>query len=254
MSIIPFSFEGAAVRVIEIVGAPWFVASDVCQVLEHTNPSVALSRLDDDEKGVSSVYTPGGPQDMAIINESGLYSLILTSRKLTAKRLKKWVTAEVLPTIRKTGGYGAGPVQIDVRDPSQLSRIAIQLIEVNKELEQRAATAERAVEAAKPKTEFYDQFVNADGLYGLQNAARVLRQNPNKFIQVLKQKYLFYQGSELVPYIRYAQMGLFEVKATIIDEKSRKRTWMTPKGLQYFAGKLGVDQGNLDIHEQGTEP
>ncbi len=103
--IIPFDFEGQEVRVVWVGDEPWFVAVDVCRVLDHTNSRVALERLDEDEKGVSTVYTPGGPQQMAIINESGVYSLILTSRKPAAKRFKKWITSEVLPSIRRSGTY-----------------------------------------------------------------------------------------------------------------------------------------------------
>lgn len=131
--------------------------------------------------------------------------------------------------------------KIDVRDPSQLSAIAIQLIEVNKELEARAATAEAQVEAAKPKTLFFDQFANADGLYGLQNAARVLGESPNKFVGRLKQGYLFYQGGALVPKVQYREMGIFEVKCTIVDDKARYQTYVTPKGLQYLARIFGKD-------------
>lgn len=87
-------------------GEPWFVLVDVCRALDISNPAQAAARLDDDEKGIISNDTPGGRQRMAIINESALYSLILTSRKEGAKRFKKWVTSEVLPSIRKTGGYG----------------------------------------------------------------------------------------------------------------------------------------------------
>lgn len=101
--VMPFDFEGAPVRVIEIDEAPWFVAADVCRVLEIGNSRQALSRLDDDEKGVTTNDTLGGNQEMAVISESGLYSLILTSRKPAAKRFKKWVTSELLPTIRRTG-------------------------------------------------------------------------------------------------------------------------------------------------------
>ncbi|MFT8723093.1 MAG: Bro-N domain-containing protein [Acetobacter malorum] len=104
--VIPFSFEEHAVRVLTRDGEPWFVLADVCGVLEHTNSRVVAERLDEDEKGVSSVYTPGGPQEMSIINESGLYNLIFTSRKPEARRFRKWVTGEVLPAIRKTGSYG----------------------------------------------------------------------------------------------------------------------------------------------------
>lgn len=100
-----FNFDTHAVRTLTRDGEPWFVAADVCDVL--TISTEATRRLDDDEKGLRTVQTPGGQQEMTIINESGLYSLILTSRKPEAKRFKKWVTSEVLPSIRKTGQYAA---------------------------------------------------------------------------------------------------------------------------------------------------
>ncbi|WP_256376830.1 BRO family protein, partial [Thalassospira sp. MCCC 1A01428] len=109
---VAFDFEGQSVRTIEIEGVVWFVLTDVCAVLEIGNAPQAASRLDDDEKNTVCINDsiPGNPTK-TIINESGLYSLILTSRKEAAKRFKKWVTAEVLPTLRKTGRYdiaGAG--------------------------------------------------------------------------------------------------------------------------------------------------
>lgn len=103
--IIPFQFEAREVRTLLIDDQPWFVAADVCQALAIRNNRDAIARLDDDERGVATTDTPSGKQDMGIINESGLYSLILTSRKPEAKRFKKWVTAEVLPAIRKHGRY-----------------------------------------------------------------------------------------------------------------------------------------------------
>lgn len=109
--LIPFEFESKAVRVIlGESGESWFVASDVCRVLEIMNTADVLKRLDDDEKGIDSIYTLGGNQEMATINESGLYNLILGSRKPEAKKFKKWVTSEVLPTIRKTGTYSLKPM------------------------------------------------------------------------------------------------------------------------------------------------
>ena len=92
-------------RAVTINGHPWFVSADVCGALGIGNTSMALERLDEDERGISSIPTPGGLQEMLIINESGLYSLILGSRKPSAKKFKKWVTSEVLPAISKTGGY-----------------------------------------------------------------------------------------------------------------------------------------------------
>ena len=104
-SIIPFSFEQHPVRAVLIDDQPWFVATDVAATLEYSAASAMTRHLDDDEKGVSIVHTHGGDQEMLIINESGLWSAILRSRKASAKRFKKWVTAEVLPAIRKCGRY-----------------------------------------------------------------------------------------------------------------------------------------------------
>lgn len=106
MNLTTFNFNNMAVRAItDDQGNPWFVASDVCKVLEIGNVSQAMTRLDDDEKDITTTDTRGGKQDMTIVNESGLYSLIMKSRKPEAKSFQKWVTSEVLPSIRKTGGY-----------------------------------------------------------------------------------------------------------------------------------------------------
>ncbi|WP_278619570.1 Bro-N domain-containing protein [Ectopseudomonas oleovorans] len=104
-NITPFSFEQHHVRTIEQDGQAWFVLNDVTEALEFSRGRNAARMLDDDEKGAHIVSTPGGEQEITIINESGLYSLVLKSRKPSAKRFKKWVTAEVLPAIRKTGRY-----------------------------------------------------------------------------------------------------------------------------------------------------
>lgn len=99
------SGDGFALSATEKDGQAWFIAADVCRSLEIKNASDAVSKLDDDEKGVGTTDTLGGRQQVRIINESGLYSLIFTSRKESAKRFKKWVTGAVLPSIRKHGGY-----------------------------------------------------------------------------------------------------------------------------------------------------
>ena len=98
-----FSFSNQPMRVVVLDGEPWFVSADILGALSLDRK--AMERLDSDEKGVSSIHTPGGLQSVSIINESGLYSLILGSRKPEAKKFKKWVTSEVLPAIRKTGAY-----------------------------------------------------------------------------------------------------------------------------------------------------
>ena len=106
--IVAFNFESSNVRVVlGDDGEPWFVAADVCQALSIDNHRNVIARLDNDEKGVQSMDTPGGRQELSVINESGLYSLILTSRKPEAKHFKRWVTHEVLPSIRRTAAYAA---------------------------------------------------------------------------------------------------------------------------------------------------
>jgi prophage antirepressor-like protein len=101
-----FQFGESSVRTVVKDGDPWFVAKDVCEILDLEDPSVTVSRLDDDQRGKANVCTPGGEQQMLTVSESGLYSLIFTSRKPEAKRFRKWIASEVLPEIRKTGGYG----------------------------------------------------------------------------------------------------------------------------------------------------
>jgi len=103
--VVPFTFEGTPVRVLVVDEEPWWIARDVCAVLDIQNNRDALSSLDDDEKGVATTDTLGGPQQLATVNEPGLYSLIFRSRKPEAKAFKRWVTHEVLPQIRRTGRY-----------------------------------------------------------------------------------------------------------------------------------------------------
>ena len=97
------------------------------------------------------------------------------------------------------------------------------------------------MDEAQPKAAFVDKFVLADGLYNLQGAGRALGTGPNKFIKRLKREYLFYQGGALVPYRKFVERGLFEVKVTMVDEKARQQCYVTPKGLEYFAKKLETE-------------
>ena len=120
-AIIPFNFEGTAVRVIDRNGAPWWFHAEVCAVLEIANTGNASARLDEDEKATIQITDSGNLNaDRTIINESGLWSLVLTSRKPAAKRFKKWITSEVIPSIRKTGSYSViqTPKPKRIRKPS----------------------------------------------------------------------------------------------------------------------------------------
>lgn len=124
-ALLSYQFDEEPVRVVMIAGDPWFVANDICRVLALTNPRKAVGDLDEDEKGVTTSDTLGGLQEMNVVSESGMYSLIFRSRKPEAKRFRKWVTSEVLPSLRRTGQYQMHdhepppPQALDL-DPSRL--------------------------------------------------------------------------------------------------------------------------------------
>ena len=144
MSLTVFDFQSQIVRVVMQDGQPWWVASDVCAVLELDDTSKAVSRLDEDEKGTNNIRTPGGNQDMLCVNEPGLYALVLTSRKPQAKAFKRWLTHEVIPSIRARGSYQLpqqpAPTEQDNFKPQ--SQIEIILASV----QQLAATAQQMAE------------------------------------------------------------------------------------------------------------
>ena len=151
------------VRVVMRDGEPWFVAKDACDCLELTNVSKACQTLDEDEKGITKSYTLGGSQDMMLISESGLYTLIMRSNKPEAKVFRKWVTSEVLPSIRKTGSYSVTQTQVSRKDQLYLAIIHAEseavrvdalkeLAEINKQ-EVKALTSERD-EAVRTKTQY----------------------------------------------------------------------------------------------------
>lgn len=150
-----FGFEGHQVRIVMRDGEPWWVAKDVCDALGHSNSRVALERLDPDEKGVSTVYTPGGPQEMQVINEQGLYRLIFTSRVEKAERFKRWLAHEVLPQIRRTGTYiapGAAPSQ---------AQLALVMAQALVEQERRLAAVEERVRGIEARQQEAEQHLQA---------------------------------------------------------------------------------------------
>ncbi|WP_025860088.1 phage antirepressor KilAC domain-containing protein [Acetobacter papayae] len=167
-----FDFEGHAVRTINRNGITWWVLADVCAVLEISKYRDTATRLDDDERGAVLVDTLGGPQEMTAINESGLYSLILTSRKAAAKRFKKWVTAEVLPALRRTGTYSIG-AQPDIGHVLGVAEAAIH-------------ASQNAVRVLAPKAQAYHNLTCMDGLHTLTDAAKLCGQTRNQFLSKLE--------------------------------------------------------------------
>ena len=226
--------EFGAVRSILIDGDPWFVAADVCKALEIEKTNRALSRLDDDEKGAHSVSTPGGRQRMSIISESGLYSLILGSRKPEARAFKRWITHEVIPSIRKHGAYMTDSL-LDALEahpeavPEYLNRLRSENAR-NRELNRR-------LRLALPKAEYYDAFVDPADCTNIRTTAKELGVPEKQFTRYLEEKkYLFRdKNRKLFPRAVKKSAGLFLVRDFYTERgKLGHYTLITPAGKRHF--------------------
>ncbi|ARF67069.1 phage repressor protein/antirepressor Ant [Paenibacillus larvae subsp. pulvifaciens] len=239
-----FNFTGKDVRVIMKDGHPWWVAKDVCDVLGIKNNRDALSRMDEDEKGVVSIDTLGGAQQMQVLNESGLYSLILGSRKPEAKQFKRWVTHEVLPAIRKTGMYATDEL---LDNPDLLIQAATKL----KEEREVRRQLEDQVKSDRPKVLFADSVTASPTSILVGELAKMLKQNgfdigeKRLFEWMRKQGYLIKRkGTDRnIPTQRAMEMGLFEIKETAVTHSDghvtiSKTSKVTGKGQVYFINKF----------------
>lgn len=236
------TFENAAfgkIRTLTIDGEPWFVAADVCKALELGNPSMTVERLDADEKGISSIDTLGGKQRMAIINEPGLYSVILCSRKPEAKAFKRWITHEVIPAIRKYGGYMTKSLLEQVlENPNLIYEFARRMLAEQQKNEQLKQELDRA----KPKADYYDAFIHAESCTNIRATAKELKVPEKMFTAFLIRKRYLYRAPSggLMPYAKAADDGLFFVKDYIaVNGHQGVYTLVTPKGKALFLSMLG---------------
>lgn len=243
-----FNFNGQQVRTVTINDEPYFVGKDVATILGYSNTRDALSHhVDDEDKGVAKLDTLGGRQNQTIINESGLYSLILSSKMPQAKEFKHWVTSEVLPAIRKHGAYMT-PQTIEkaLLNPDTIINLATQL---KKEQEQRKQLQVEN-EQMKPKALFADAVSTSNSSILIGQLAKILRQNgvnigQNRlFAWMRKNGYLGTRGSNRnIPTQRSMDLGLFKTKETVINHSDGHTTVnittkVTGKGQQYFINKF----------------
>lgn len=165
-----FDFKGASLRTLsDEAGEPWFVAKDVCDILEISNPSDALKRLDDDER---SRFNLGRQGETNIVNEAGLYVLVLGSRKPEAHEFKRWVTHEVLPQIRKTGGYI--PTTDADDDMTILAKAVMIGQRTMEEQKQRIAAQQSRIDELQPKASAWDNFVDIPDALSVRDSAKLL--------------------------------------------------------------------------------
>ena len=242
--------EFGQVRTVMIGGEPWLVGKDIATALGYTNTRKALNdHVDDEDKGVTKCDTLGGAQEMTVINESGLYSLVLSSKLPTAKKFKHWITSEVLPAIRKTGGYIANAeTMTDAEIMSKALLIAKQTIESR---EQRIHSLEAETERMKPKEIFADAVSASNSSILIGDLAKILHGNGIKigrgrlFAWMREHGFLIKQKgtSYNMPTQRAMELGLFRVKeGSYVDGKWNniitKTTKVTGKGQQYFINKF----------------
>ena len=217
------------VRTILIGGEPWFAGKDVALVLRYSNPQKAIrDHVDEEDRTVNESFTVHGTP-ITLINESGVYSLIMSSKLPEAKAFKRWITHEVIPSIRKTGGYMTDSLLAQIQnDPAVIYEFANALISERS----RSKTLEQQLSIAKPKAEYYDAFINPDDCTNIRTTAKELKIPERKFVQfLLKERFLFRSPSgQLLPYNKKSNEGLFIVRDYITYTFTGSQTFFTPKG------------------------
>lgn len=254
--------EFGEIRVVERDGEPWFVAADVCRALDIANTTIALERLDEDER---SKFNLGRQGDTWCVNEPGLYSLVLGSRKPEAKTFKRWITHEVIPSIRKHGAYMT-PETIEqaILSPDFIIRLAQKLkdeMELRKQAEHDRQLMAIHCAHQQPKIDYFDALVDANMLTTFRETAKLLHVSEKRFIQfLLTNRYLFRaRNGRLLPYATVRSERVLDVKE-VHDPKNNWRglqTFVTPRGRETFrlllAGKPESRMWMLDQYSMPEE-
>lgn len=244
----PFTYNAQPVRVVTIDGEPWFVLADLCKVLDLAKPSRVAMRIADDMKGAHLMSTPGGDQEMTIVSEAGMYEVIIRSDKPEAVAFRRWVTSEVLPSIRKHGGYLTDQKIEDILDnPDTIIQLATKL---KSERAKRAALEKQAA-IDTPKARFADAVSASHTSILIGDLAKLLRQNgyeigQNRLFEMLRRDgYLCAAKGGLwnMPTQKAMDLNLFEVKETTIVHSDghvsiSKTTKVTGKGQIYFVTRF----------------
>jgi len=241
--------EFGSIRTLKIDNIIFFVGKDVANILGYSNPRKAISdHVDEEDKGVTKCDTLGGSQELTVINESGLYSLILSSKLPTAKKFKRWVTNEVLPSIRKTGAYFTNELAQEImNDPLKLLDIFKNFaIEREKRLQ-----AEETLKLQAPKVLFAEAVETSDKDILVGELAKLISQNgvqigQNRLFKWLRENGYLIKGNRAdynMPVQKYLDMGLFRIKETTIigsngETKLTRTAKVTGKGQVYFVNKF----------------
>ncbi|MCB2830644.1 phage antirepressor [Streptococcus dysgalactiae] len=251
-----FNFKGQEVRTVTIDNEPYFVGKDVADILGYSNSRDALSKhVDTEDKLTSQIATAGQMRNQTIINESGLYSLILSSKLPQAKEFKRWVTSEVLPTIRKHGMYAVD----DLLDNPDMAIAAFQRLKEERQLrlqaQEEVAQKNQIISEMKPKATYYDLILQSDSLVAITVIAKDYGKSArwlNTLLHELKVQYR--QGNTWLLYQQYADRGYTQSKTHTIDaERSKMHTYWTQKGRLFIYDLLKNKKGILPKIEQEEE-
>lgn len=249
--------EFGSVRTITVEGELYFVGKDVAEILGYSNTRKALAdHVDEEDKGVTKCDTPGGVQDLTVINESGLYSLILSSKMPNAKKFKRWVTSEVLPTIRRHGLYAMDEV---LANPDILINALLELKaerERNANLQAAVAVQNQQMIEMQPKVSYYDVVPNCKDLVAISVIAKDYGWSATKLNQYLQQKGIQYkQGGKIwLLYQKYAEKGYTSTKTHSYpgsdgSTHTKVHTYWTQRGRLFIYDLLKAD-GILPLVEQ----
>ncbi len=255
-----FDFENHKVRALSLNGKAYFVGKDVAAVLGYAKTANAINKhVDVEDKGVTKMMTPGGRQNIQIINESGVYSLIFSSKLPNAKKFKHWVTSEVLPAIRKHGAYMTDEkIEEVLTDPDTIIKLATQLKDEREQRlieQQLRKDAENQVQEMKPKALFADSVATSKSTVLVGELAKIIRGNgvdigaTRLFKWMREHGYLISRkGSDWnMPTQKAMNLGLFKIKETTINHSNgttsiSKTPKVTGKGQQYFVNKFLKEQ------------
>ena len=205
-----YGYNGFEVRTQLIDGEAWFVLNDLCRVLEISNPRMVRDRLNEDDVSLTDVMDSlGRKQSTTIVNESGMYEVIIRSDKPEAKAFRRWLTSEVIPEIRRTGSYGTPALDLNALDPRTL---ALAILEES----DRADAAEKKLAIAAPKAEAFQQFIESDGSLSMGAVANMYKVGRQTLFDWLKMAKVIQPDRR--PYQEYAHW--FEVKATTFERSS----------------------------------
>lgn len=227
------------VRTVIEDGQVRFVMHDICNALGLTNPTEAAKGLADDERGLSITETADGKRTVVTITESGLYALVFKSRKPEAQKFRQWVTADVLPALRKTGTYSVPQVVPQIDLPKNYLEALKALVTSTEE----AMALKLTVAAQQPAVEFVDRYVHAAGLFGIRETAKLLGITQHEFTSLCQRHHiLFREGGNLQPYAEHLKAGYFQVKAGEANEHAFAQTRFTAKGVEWIRRKLPLQQ------------